>query len=187
MFNYLRPAAMATREWAGLVIEAFGDVRHRVVFDLELDVTEYADGRVICALSYANERIDGAFVDALAKRYLATVEQFAHAPHDVFDACEGALECVQRSAVSEACSNEASSEARSLARIWQELFDGQALAPNDDLFEAGATSFAVVRFVDAARKAGFDIAIQDVFATPYFAGLATTLARRLSTASTNDI
>ncbi|BCQ27995.1 amino acid adenylation domain-containing protein (plasmid) [Caballeronia sp. NK8] len=186
MFNYLRPAAMATRDWAGLAIEGFDDVRHRVVFDLELDVTEYPDGRVSCSFSYANERVDGGFVETLAKRYLATVEQFAHAPHDVFDASEAALESGPR-AVAVAPSGEASADATALADVWRECFDGQTVTPHQDLFAAGATSFAVVRFVDAARKAGFDIAIQDVFATPHFAGLAATLARRVSLASTNDI
>lgn len=179
MFNYLRPAAMAARDWAGLAIEGFDDVRHRVVFDLELDVTEYPDGRVSCAFSYANERVDGAFVDALAKRYLATVERFAHAPHDAFGAIEVAFAHAGHASVSIA-RDEDTSEARALAGIWRELFDGQAVAPHDDLFAAGATSFAVVRFVDAARRAGFDIAIQDVFATPHCAGLAATLARRVS-------
>jgi len=186
MFNYLRPAAMATRDWAGLAIEGFDDVRHRVVFDLELDVTEYPDGRVSCAFSYANERVDGGFVEMLAKRYLATVEQFAHAPHDVFDASEAVFESGPR-AVAVAPSGEASADATALADLWRECFDGQTVTPDQDLFAAGATSFAVVRFVDAARKAGFDIAIHDVFATPHFAGLAATLARRVSLASTNDI
>ncbi|BAO92289.1 non-ribosomal peptide synthetase [Caballeronia cordobensis] len=179
MFNYLRPAAMAARDWAGLAIEGFDDVRHRVVFDLELDVTEYPDGRVSCAFSYANERVNGAFVDALAKRYLATVERFAHAPHDAFGAIEVALAHAGH-AVVPAARDEDTSEARALAGIWRELFDGQTVTPHDDLFAAGATSFAVVRFVDAARRAGFDIAIQDVFATPHCAGLAATLARRVS-------
>lgn len=179
MFNYLRPAAMAARDWAGLAIEGFDDVRHRVVFDLELDVTEYPDGRVSCAFSYANERVDGAFVDALAKRYLATVERFAHAPHDAFGAIEVAFAHAGHAVVA-AAHDEDTSEARALAGIWRELFDGQTVAPHDDLFAAGATSFAVVRFVDAARRAGFDIAIQDVFATPHCAGLAATLARRVS-------
>ncbi|SAL28053.1 siderophore-related non-ribosomal peptide synthase [Caballeronia arvi] len=179
MFNYLRPAAMASRDWAGLSIEGFDGVRHRVVFDLELDVTEYPDGRVSCAFSYASERVDGAFVDALAKRYLATVEQFAHAPHDAFGACESTVDCVAGVTASKPASEE-TDEARALAAVWSAVFDGQAIAPHDDLFEAGATSFAVVRFVDAARKAGFDIAIQDVFATPHCAGLAATLARRVS-------
>ncbi|AET94442.1 amino acid adenylation domain protein (plasmid) [Burkholderia sp. YI23] len=179
MFNYLRPAAMAARDWAGLAIEGFDDVRHRVVFDLELDVTEYPDGRVSCAFSYANERVDGAFVDALAKRYLATVERFAHAPHDAFGALEVAFAHAGH-AVVPAARDEDTSEARALVDIWRELFDGQTVTPHDDLFAAGATSFAVVRFVDAARREGFDIAIQDVFATPHCAGLAATLARRVS-------
>ena len=176
---------MASRDWAGLAIEGFDDVRHRVVFDLELDVTEHPNGRVSCAFSYANERVDAAFVETLAQRYLATVEQFARAPHEVFDACEETLEGVAR--IAPQSSNEETGEARTLATIWSELFDGQTLTPQDDLFAAGTTSFAVVRFVDAARKAGFDIAIRDVFATPHFAGLASTLARRFSLASTNDI
>ncbi|MDA0629716.1 condensation domain-containing protein, partial [Acinetobacter baumannii] len=46
MFNYLRPTGAAARDWAGLSLAGFDDVRHRVVFTLELDVVEHPDGRV---------------------------------------------------------------------------------------------------------------------------------------------
>ncbi|SAL44720.1 siderophore-related non-ribosomal peptide synthase [Caballeronia peredens] len=187
MFNYLRPAAMASRDWAGLAIEGFYDARHRVVFDLELDVTEHPDARVSVAFSYANERVDAAFVEALAKRYRAIVEQFVLAPHDVFGACEPRFADVPQRSAEPRAARDASSEAEALANLWRDLFEGQTLAFDDDLFAAGATSFAVVRFVDAARRAGFDIAIQDIFATPHFAGLGATLMRRASLASTNDM
>ncbi|WP_256719088.1 condensation domain-containing protein, partial [Burkholderia pseudomallei] len=73
MFNYLRPAGAAARDWAGLAVDAFNDVRHRVVFELELDIVEHPDGRVTGAFSYAAERVDGAFVAALAADYLDVV------------------------------------------------------------------------------------------------------------------
>jgi amino acid adenylation domain-containing protein len=187
MFNYLRPAAMASRDWAGLVIEGFGDKRHRVVFDLELDVTEYADGRVSCAFSFANERVDGGFVETLAQRYLAAVAQFADAPHEVMDPGEPADVASGAPGATVTPAGVQSGEAQALARIWRELFDGRSVAPDADLFQAGATSFDVVRFVDAARRAGFDIAIQDVFVTPHLAGLGATIARRLPLTSTNDM
>src|SRR5262249_26075705 len=126
------------------------------------------------------ERVDAAFVDALATRYRAIVGQFAHAPHDVLDASEEAFQNVDQSTTPASSPHEDSSEARALAAIWNALFDTATITPRDDLFAAGATSFAVVRFVDAARKAGFDIAIHDVFATPHCAGLAATRARGLS-------
>ncbi|BAN27161.1 non-ribosomal peptide synthetase [Caballeronia insecticola] len=187
MFNYLRPAAMASRDWAGLAIEGFDDVRHRVVFDLELDVTEHPDARVSVAFSYAIERVDGAFVEALAQCYRALIEQFVHAPHDAFDACEPRFAGVSQTHRAPQTDIDASNEAQALAYIWRDLFEGQTLAFDDDVFEAGATSFAVVRFVDAARRAGFDIAIQDIFATPHFAGLGATLMRRAALASTHDM
>nr|WP_086429791.1 acyl carrier protein [Burkholderia mallei] len=51
-----------------------------------------------------------------------------------------------------------------------------APAPEANLFEAGATSFDVVRFVDAARSAGFALAIADVFAAPSLAALGERAA-----------
>ncbi|NRE51317.1 acyl carrier protein, partial [Burkholderia pseudomallei] len=53
---------------------------------------------------------------------------------------------------------------------------GVAIAPEANLFEAGATSFDVVRFVDAARSAGFALAIADVFAAPSLAALGERAA-----------
>ena len=56
-----------------------------------------------------------------------------------------------------------------LAQVWRDLFGGQTLAHDDNLFEAGASSFDVVRFVDAAQAAGLPLSIADVFDTPHFA------------------
>ncbi|WP_442855113.1 phosphopantetheine-binding protein [Burkholderia sp. ABCPW 14] len=67
--------------------------------------------------------------------------------------------------------------AHALAGVWRACFDRAAPASDDDLFEAGATSFDVVRFVDAARAAGFALAIADVFAAPSFAALGALVAR----------
>ncbi|MDV2212371.1 condensation domain-containing protein, partial [Burkholderia pseudomallei] len=87
MFNYLRPAGAAARDWAGLAVDAFNDVRHRVVFELELDIVEHPDGRVTGAFSYAAERVDGAFVAALAADYLDVVRGFVDAPARALGAC----------------------------------------------------------------------------------------------------
>ncbi|RAD32219.1 phosphopantetheine-binding protein, partial [Burkholderia multivorans] len=43
--------------------------------------------------------------------------------------------------------------AAGLAALWSDTFAIAAPAPDADLFEAGATSFDVVRFVDAACRA----------------------------------
>ncbi|WP_249044004.1 condensation domain-containing protein, partial [Burkholderia diffusa] len=80
MFNYLRPTGAAARDWAGLSLAEFDDVRHRVVFTLELDVVEHPDGRVSAAFSYADELLDGDFVDALVDLYHDEVARFAGAP-----------------------------------------------------------------------------------------------------------
>ncbi|AOK47107.1 non-ribosomal peptide synthetase [Burkholderia sp. MSMB617WGS] len=193
MFNYLRPAGAAARDWAGLAVEAFNDVRHRVVFELELDLVEHPDGRVTGAFSYATERVDGAFVAALAADYLDVVRGFVdaparalgasaarfpldahdvHDPRDVCDALAARSSSTSRAAGGDERAREAGGRAHALADVWRACFGRAAPAPEHDLFEAGATSFDVVRFVDAARSAGFALAIADVFAAPSFAALA---------------
>jgi non-ribosomal peptide synthetase component F len=183
MFNYLRPAGAANRDWAGLALDEFNDVRHRVVFELELDIVEHPDGRVTGAFSYANELVDAAFVEALSSDYLAAVQQFVDAPHDALGeahalfACTPHVEAAPQPLLDTAARAKAQRAAQALERVWRDLFDGQSLSHDDDLFEAGATSFDVVRFVDAAQRAGFAIEISDVFATPNFAGLGRHVVR----------
>ncbi|WP_168789426.1 non-ribosomal peptide synthetase [Paraburkholderia aromaticivorans] len=185
MFNYLRPAGTAERDWAGLTLDDFNDVRHRVVFELELDVVEHADGRVTGAFSYANELVDGRFVEVLTAGYLDVVQQFVDAPHEQLGASAArfALESASVAAGAQASAtshNEASHRAQALERVWSDLFEGNTPAHHDDLFEAGASSFDVVRFVDAARVAGHALEIADVFAAPTFAQLGARLVARAS-------
>ncbi|WP_447924277.1 hypothetical protein, partial [Burkholderia cepacia] len=78
-FNYLRPTGAAARDWAGLSLAEFDDVRHRVVFTLELDVVEHPDGRVSAAFSYADELLARDFVEALVELYHDEVARFAGA------------------------------------------------------------------------------------------------------------
>ncbi|EMN1932322.1 acyl carrier protein, partial [Burkholderia ambifaria] len=58
---------------------------------------------------------------------------------------------------------------------WSDTFATAAPAPDADLFEAGATSFDVVRFVDAAGRAGHALTVADVFASPTLAALAARI------------
>ncbi|MFM0056403.1 amino acid adenylation domain-containing protein [Paraburkholderia phytofirmans] len=183
MFNYLRPAGTAERDWAGLTLDDFNDVRHCVVFELELDVVQHADGRVTGAFSYANELVDGRFVEVLTADYLDVVQQFVDAPHEQLGASAArfALESASVAAGAQASAtshNEASQRALVLERVWSNLFEGNTPAHHDDLFEAGASSFDVVRFVDAARAAGHALEIADVFAAPTFAQLGARLVAR---------
>ncbi|MFM0253204.1 amino acid adenylation domain-containing protein [Paraburkholderia sediminicola] len=185
MFNYLRPAGTAERDWAGLTLDDFNDVRHRVVFELELDVVEHADGRVTGAFSYANELVDGRFVEVLTADYLDVVQQFVDAPHEQLGASAARFALKSASLATSAQTNatshdEASQRAQALERVWSDLFEGNTPAHHDDLFEAGASSFDVVRFVDAARAAGHALEIADVFAAPTFAQLAARLFARAS-------
>jgi hypothetical protein len=112
------------------------------------------------------------------------VRQFVEAPHEALGAAEPRFACAPQTgdappaAGDDAVRAQGERTARALAAIWRDLFDGRGLAHDDNLFEAGATSFDVVRFVDAAHKAGFAIAIDDVFAAPDFAGLGRRLARQ---------
>ncbi|MGE8158583.1 amino acid adenylation domain-containing protein [Paraburkholderia sp. NPDC080076] len=185
MFNYLRPAGTAERDWAGLTLDDFNDVRHRVVFELELDVVEHADGRVTGAFSYANALVDGRFVEVLTADYLDVVQQFVDAPHEQLGASAArfALESASLATGPQASMtshDEASQRAQALERVWSDLFEGNTPAHHDDLFEAGASSFDVVRFVDAARVAGHALEIADVFAAPTFAQLAVRLVAQAS-------
>ncbi|MFM0737982.1 amino acid adenylation domain-containing protein [Paraburkholderia xenovorans] len=186
MFNYMRPVGTLERDWAGLTLDDFNDVRHRVVFELELDVVEHADGRVTGAFSYANEWVDGRFVEVLTADYLDVVQQFVDAPHEQLGASTARFALESRSAASGSTTANATSEgeatrhAEVLERAWSDLFEGNTPAHHDDLFEAGASSFDIVRFVDVVRKAGHALDIADVFAAPTFAQLGTRLAARVS-------
>ncbi|AMO95609.1 amino acid adenylation domain protein [Collimonas fungivorans] len=188
MFNYMRPAGAAGHDWAGLALSEFNDVRHRVVFELELDIVEHADGRVTGAFSYANELVDGVFAETLAKAYLEVVRQFVDAPHVELGTVQPGFSDahrpapVQMAAVKTAQINELHTEAGQFALalqgIWDSLFDESPPSFEANLFEAGATSFDIVRFVDAARAAGYPLTIVEVFAAPYFSVLGARLAAR---------
>ncbi|KAB0642843.1 phosphopantetheine-binding protein, partial [Burkholderia diffusa] len=65
--------------------------------------------------------------------------------------------------------------AAALAALWSDTFATAAPAPCADLFEAGATSFDVVRFVDAAGRAGLALTVADVFASPTLAALGARI------------
>ncbi|AJZ63112.1 amino acid adenylation domain protein [Paraburkholderia fungorum] len=187
MFNYLRPAGAKAHDWAGLTLDDFNDVRHRVVFELELDVVEHPDGRVTGAFSYADELVDGRFVEALAADYLNVVRQFLEAPHEALGESPARFALATRGVFADmnvrgALHNEAARRAEALERVWSDLFKGNTPAHHDDLFEAGATSFDVVRFVDAAQAAGHALSIADVFAAPTFAGLSARIVAAASAA-----
>ncbi|MFM0639749.1 amino acid adenylation domain-containing protein [Paraburkholderia metrosideri] len=186
MFNYLRPAGAAERDWAGLTLGDFNDVRHRVVFELELDVVEHPDGRVTGAFSYADELVDGRFVEAVTADYLNVVQQFVDAPHEALGVSPARFALVTPAIAAGmnapgAHQDEVTRLAEALERVWSDLFEGNTPAHHDDLFEAGATSFDVVRFVDAAQAAGHALSIADVFAAPSFAGLGIRIVAGAST------
>ncbi|KVL59173.1 non-ribosomal peptide synthetase [Burkholderia cepacia] len=181
MFNYLRPTGAATRDWAGLSLAGFDGVRHRVVFTLELDVVEHPDGRVSAAFSYADELLDRGFVDVLVDVYHDEVARFAGASEAALGAPDSrAVAQASPRAPAEGCARAAMSSrvphaAAALAALWSDTFATAAPAPDADLFEAGATSFDVVRFVDAASRAGHALTVADLFASPTFAALGARL------------
>lgn len=186
MFNYMRPQGGAGKGWGGLTLGDFNDVRHRVVFELELDVVEHADGRVTAAFSYATELVDAGFVEALMADYLQAVRQFAEAPHAALGPVSirsGHEVLVLRPTAGNAENLMPPAQiawlAEALAHIWDGLF-GSAPSHYDNLFDAGATSFDIVRFVDAACAAGHVLTIAEVFGSPYFSGLAERLAAGLA-------
>ncbi|MGU7769218.1 amino acid adenylation domain-containing protein [Burkholderia sp. MR1-5-21] len=191
MFNYLRPTGAAARDWAGLSLAGFGDVRHRVVFTLELDVVEHPDGRVMAAFSYANELLDRSFVDGLVDAYRDEVVRFATAADTVLGAPAGkgaagvdaathaigapGAGAAARTAANDRADASAFRTVTALAALWSDTFATAAPAPDTDLFEAGATSFDVVLFVDAACRAGHALTVADVFAAPTLAALGARL------------
>ncbi len=188
MFNYLRPTGATARDWAGLSLAEFGDVRHRVVFTLELDVVEHPDGRVSAAFSYADELLDGTFVDTLVRLYHDEVARFAGAPEAMLGAPDARVAAPAADAVApvrHAAHGTAASAApnavASLAALWSDTFATAAPAPDADLFEAGATSFDVVRFVDAANRAGHPLTVADVFASPTLAALGACIGTPVQT------
>ncbi|AWV00339.1 non-ribosomal peptide synthetase [Burkholderia sp. JP2-270] len=186
MFNYLRPTGAAARDWAGLSLAEFDDVRHRVVFTLELDVVEHPDGRVSAAFSYADELLDRGFVDALVDLYHDEVARFAGASGAALGAPDTrAVTVAQASCIAPASGDEhaaaPSHAAAALAALWSDTFSTAAPEPGADLFEAGATSFDVVRFVDAAGRAGHALTVADVFASPTLAALGARLDARAET------
>lgn len=183
MFNYLRPTGAAASDWAGLSLAEFDDVRHRVVFTLELDVVEHPDGRVSGAFSYADELLDGDFVDALVDRYHDEVARFAGASEAALGVPDAPFAASTAVAVAPAGSaatrvtaaSRAPDAAAALAALWSDTFATAAPAPDADLFEAGTTSFDVVRFVEAAGRAGHALTVADVFASPTLAALGAHL------------
>ncbi|WP_175830994.1 non-ribosomal peptide synthetase [Burkholderia cenocepacia] len=179
MFNYLRPTGAAARDWAGLSLAEFDDVRHRVVFTLELDVVEHPDGRVSAAFSYADELLARDFVEALVDLYHDEVARFAGAS----EAALGAPDAQAAKHTAFGARNNGATRpnatpspaAAALAALWSDTFATAAPEPDADLFEAGATSFDVVRFVDAAGRAGHALTVADVFAAPTLAALGARL------------
>ncbi|AKM41078.1 amino acid adenylation protein [Burkholderia contaminans] len=187
MFNYLRPTGAAARDWAGLSLAGFDDVRHRVVFTLELDVVEHPDGRVSAAFSYADELLDRGFVDALVDLYHDEVARFAGASDAVLGApdkravAQASHRAQTGSNTRAAKPSRAPHAAALLAALWSDTFATAAPEPDADLFEAGATSFDVVRFVDAASRAGHALTVADVFASPTLAALGARLDAHMET------
>jgi amino acid adenylation domain-containing protein len=190
MFNYLRPSGAAHGDWAGLALEDFNDVRHRVVFELELDVVEHPDGRVTGAFSYARERVDGGFVQTLLDAYLIEVGRMVDAPRTPLGEAEPGFALASRAGAAANAAPTHAAQAAQLAgafeQVWRTVFDGHAPAPHDDLFEAGASSFDVVRFVDAARAAGLVLSLADVFAAPAFAALGARVAAQAAVTEARD-
>ncbi|RQV69131.1 amino acid adenylation domain-containing protein [Burkholderia cenocepacia] len=185
MFNYLRPTGAAARDWAGLSLAGFDDVRHGVVFTLELDVVEHPDGRVSAAFSYADELLARDFVETLVDLYHDEVARFA-------GASEAALGAPDKHAAAHAASGARagaatqphampSHAAAALAALWSDTFATAAPEADADLFEAGATSFDVVRFVDVAGRAGHALTVADVFAAPTLAALGARLDAQAET------
>jgi aryl carrier-like protein len=129
--------------------------------------------------------VDGCFVEALSADYLDVVQRFVDAPHAQLGVASARFTLESAGVATSAQANpashtEATRRATALERVWSDLFEGNTPALHDDLFEAGASSFDVVRFVDAARAAGHALEIADVFAAPTFTQLGARLDARAS-------
>ena len=77
----------------------------------------------------------------------------------------------------------AGSPAERIAALWRDLLGRPDLGERDNLFDAGARSLLVLRFVAQARAAGITgIGVTDVYDAPSIAGLAERLQTRPQTA-----
>ncbi|HEY2511451.1 MAG TPA: amino acid adenylation domain-containing protein, partial [Polyangiaceae bacterium] len=153
----VREAIVIARE------DAPGDKRLVAYFTADEDVAT-ADLRARLVASLPEYMVPSAYVrleampltpnGKLDRKALPAPEVGAHAVRD-FQAPEGDVEAA-------------------LADIWANVLEVESVGRNDNFFALGGHSLLAVTLIDRMRRAGFDIDVRALFATPTIAGLAST-------------
>ncbi len=181
LFNFLRPRLAGLAGWPGLAIEDFPVPRRRVVFDLELDLAEFDDGRVKGAFSYARERIESSFVRALYDDYPALLATLLAEPDAPLAAAAAprahAADTAVPSAALRAEPPQPGPESE-LAALWSEVLGVADVGRHDNFFALGGSSLACLAVAAHAQKLGLALAPADLFIHQTVATLAAALATR---------
>lgn len=75
---------------------------------------------------------------------------------------------------------------RVIADAWREILGATHLPPDLPFFEAGGDSLAAARVVGRLRRAGYSVAVKDLFAAPTIRGLAAILQQTRSHSDFNS-
>jgi arthrofactin-type cyclic lipopeptide synthetase B len=68
-----------------------------------------------------------------------------------------------------------------LARIWAEVLQVERVGRQDNFFELGGHSLLVVRVIERLRRAGLQVDVRALFATPVLAELAPAVRQQKDT------
>ncbi|GAB7263189.1 hypothetical protein DaDZ19_48610 [Dickeya ananatis] len=72
---------------------------------------------------------------------------------------------------------------QTIATIWQELLGIERVGRQDHFFELGGHSLLAIKLIERLRRAGYTLAVSDLFRQPTLAALATTLTGSETTAN----
>ncbi|WP_459583150.1 amino acid adenylation domain-containing protein, partial [Dickeya oryzae] len=72
---------------------------------------------------------------------------------------------------------------QTIATIWQELLGLERVGRQDHFFELGGHSLLAIKLIERLRRAGYTLAVSELFRQPTLAALATTLTGSETTAT----
>ena len=185
LYNYLRPNVESLQTLPGLAIDDFPVPRRTVVLDLELDVAEDTNGQVRGAFSYAVERVDAAFVQALWTDYPRLLAGLVEAPQQALAASLGPVDtprAVRRQQPAAALPPHAELEA-ALTPIVTEILGLAHLDRQDNFFALGAGSLHCLQVQAKAHQQGVALRLADLFTYQTMAELASAVGQRSSASS----
>jgi amino acid adenylation domain-containing protein len=177
LYNFLPPNS-SVLTLPELQIDDFSVPRNTLVFDLELDLAEDAQGQVRGALSYAIERVDAAFAHALWEDYPHLLAALLNAPHAPLVTLIQAVAPVTMTVTKpqEIIPHHAVLEAQLAAIFVETLGLSTTLTRDDNFFALGMRSLDCFVVVENARQQGITLCINDLFLYQTPAELAAALA-----------